>query len=208
MFFIADHRAPPPEGVGKPRKGTWLVEIRDAKTMQSLVVEHDEPIDAYVFPDPETRPRTERTASLWVEGERHAEGVLIGELDGESWVCFVELKGSLEHKDAKKGAPAERALDQLEGSARHFHPTPGSPGREHHDLFADGSDELEVQPSKLHHVVGLVVALRRIPRPPPRRALVLGATEVPLRTVVLSAAERNRTRTSFRELLRAAAVLP
>src|SRR6185436_15774177 len=150
MFFIADHRAPPPQLKEKPRKGTWLVEIRDAKTRQSLLAEHDEPIDAYVSPDPETLPRVRRGASLWAEGERHSEGVLVGEIDGAGWVCFIELKGSLEHKDAAKQPPAERALDQLEGSARHFHPTSGSIGREHHDRFADGSDELEVRPSKGH----------------------------------------------------------
>jgi hypothetical protein len=208
MFFIADYRASPPVVREKPKKGIWLVEIRDAKTRQSLLVEHDEPIDAYVFPDPETLPRKERGASLWASGERHAEGVLVGELDGQSWVCFVELKGSLEHKRAAKQAPAERALDQLEGSARHFHPASGSLGREHHDQFADGSDELEVRPSKRHHVVGLLVALRRSPMPPPRRAIVLGDVEVPLRTVRLSMTEPSRTRTSFRDLLKSAAVLP
>jgi hypothetical protein len=208
MFFVADHRAPPPEVRERPRKGTWLVEIRDAKTKQSLLVEHDEPIDAYVFPDPEALPPEERGAPLWAEGERHAEGVLVGELDGVSWVCFVELKGSLEHKVAAKQAPAERALSQLEGSARHFHPAAGSSGRAHHDQFVDGSDELEVRPSKQHRVVGLLVALRRIPRPAPRRALALGAMEIPLRTVQLSMTEPSRTRTSFRDLLKAAAVLP
>lgn len=99
MFLIGDYRAPSPQvkEKEKPKKGSWLVEIRDVKTRQSLLVEHDEPIDAYVFPDPETMPRMRRGASLWADGERHAEGVLVGELDGESWVCFVELKGSLEH---------------------------------------------------------------------------------------------------------------
>jgi len=207
MFFIADHRAPSPQVKEKSRKGTWLVEIRDAKTRQSLLVEHDEPIDAFVFPDPETMPRARRSASLWAEGERHAEGVLVGELDGEDWVCFVELKGSLEHKDAAKQSPTEHALDQLEGSARHFHPTTDSTGREHHDRFADGSDELGVRPSKRHRVVGLLVALRRSPMPPPHRAIVLGDREVPLRTVRLSMTEPSRTRTSFRDLLKKAAVL-
>jgi len=206
MFFIADHRAPPPQVKERSRRGTWLVEIRDAKTKQSLLVEHDEPIDAYVFLDPETLPRARRS-SLWAEGERHAEGVLVGELDGEGWVCFVELKGSLEHKDTTRQSPAERAFDQLEGSARHFHPTPGSTGREHHDQFADGSDELEVRPSKRHRVVGILVALRRSPMPPPHRAIVLEDMAVPLRTVRLSMTEPSRTRTSFRELLRKAAVL-
>jgi hypothetical protein len=45
----------------RPRKGTCLVEIRDAKTKQSLLVEHDEPIDAYVFIETETQPRARRS---------------------------------------------------------------------------------------------------------------------------------------------------
>jgi hypothetical protein len=44
--------------------------------------------------------------------------------------------------------------------------------------------------------------------PPPRRAIVLGNVEVPLRTVRLSMTEPSRTRTSFRDLLKSAAVLP
>lgn len=207
MFLLADYRAAAPSVKEKPKRGTWLVEIRDAKTKQSLLVEHDQPIAAYVFPDPETLPRGRRGTSLWAEGERHAEGVLVGEIDGESWVCFVELKGSLEHKNAAKQSPAEHALDQLEGSARHFHPTSGSVGREHHDRFADGSDGLEVQPSRNHRVVGLLVVLRRCPMPRPRRAIDFEPMDVPLRTVLLSMTEPNRIRTSFRDLLKNAAVL-
>jgi hypothetical protein len=51
-------------------------------------------------------------------------------------------------------------------------------GCEHHDQFAGGSDELEVRPSKRHHVGGRLVALRRSPMPPPRRAIMLGDVEV------------------------------
>jgi hypothetical protein len=208
MDLLRKHRAPSPNVREKLKRGTWLVEIRDEKTKQSLLVEHDEPIDAYVFVDPEVSARAGREAVEWAEGERHAEGVLIAELDGEAWVCFVELKSSLEHKGGKKETPAEHGLDQLEGSARHFHPAPGSHGRAHHDRWVDGSDELEVQPAKQHRVVGLLVALRRMPMPPPRRALVFEETQVPLRAVRLSMTEPNRTRTTFRELLGAAYVLP
>ena len=146
MDLLSSHRAPAPVVSDKPRKGVWLVEIRDPKTKQSLLIEQDEPVEAYVFVDPEVRVRTRRGAPRWQPGERHADGLLVGELDGETWVCFVELKGSLEHKDPAKGAPADRGLDQLEGSARHFHPLQGTRGREHHDAFADGSDDLEVRP--------------------------------------------------------------
>lgn len=102
MDLLSNHRAPPPDISDKPKRGTWLVEIRDRKTKQSLLVEHDEPIAAYVFDDPETSALSRRDAPYWQEGERHAEGILIGELDGEAWVCIVELKASLEHKDPRK----------------------------------------------------------------------------------------------------------
>lgn len=207
MFLLSDHRAAEPNVKERLRKGTSLVEIRDAKTRQSLLVEHDEPIVAYVFQDPETLPPERRGASLWAEGERHADGVLVGEIDGESWVCFIELKSSLEHKKAQRQSPAERALDQLEASARHFHPSPDSAGQQHHEQFVDGTDELEIQPSRRHRVVGLLVVLRRIPRPVPRRALDLNQMEVPLRVVQLSMSSRGQTRTSFRNLLQNAAVL-
>jgi len=205
--LLSSHRAPAPAVDDKRRKRVWLVEIRDQKTRQSLLVEHDEPVEAYVFVDPEVSAHARRGAPRWQPGERHADGLLVGELDGEAWVCFVELKGSLEHKDPTKGAPADRGLDQLEGSARHFHPLQGTRGREHHDAFADGSDELEVRPAKNHRVVGLLVALRRAPRPPPHRALELEQSQVPLRTVQLSMTEPNRTRTTFRRLLDTAGVL-
>jgi hypothetical protein len=208
MELLSNHRAPAPAIADKPKRGVWRVEIRDEKTKQSLIVEHDEPVAAYVFIDPEVSARARRGAPRWQPGERQADGLLVGEIDGEAWVCFVELKTSLEHKDPTKSAPADRGLDQLEGSARHFHPLPGTRGREHHDSFADGSDELEVQPTKGHRVVGLLVALRRMPMPPPRRALQLEQSQVPLRTVRLSMTEPNRTRTTFRRLLDEARVLP
>lgn len=208
MEFLWKHRAPEPDVDEKPKRGIWLVEIRDEKTRQSLVVEHDEPIDAYVFVDPEASEKSGREAADWKEGERHAEGILIGKVDGIDWVCFVELKQSLEHKNTKKQNPADHGFDQLAGSAEHFHPRPDSHGRDHHDRWADRSDELEVSPEKNHRVVGLLVALRRVAMPPPHRALQIDGTQVPLRTVRLSMSARNRARTTFRSLLDAAKVLP
>src|ERR1041384_6882064 len=122
MELLSQYRAPAPDTRDKPRKGIWLVEIRDEKNRQSLLVEHDEPVEAYVFVDPEVSVRARRSVIPWREGERHADGLLVGELDGEAWVCFVELKMSLEHKESTKPAPSDRGLDQLEGSVRHFHP--------------------------------------------------------------------------------------
>lgn len=208
MKLLSTFLAPDPTVDEKPKKGTWLVEIKDEKTRQSLVVEHDEPLEAYVFVDPEAAKRSRRETAKWGEGERHAEGILIGEVDGDAWVCFVELKQSLEHKNEARQHPAEHGFDQLSGSASHFHPTPGSHGRDHHDQWADGTDPLEVLPSKNHRVVGLLVGLRRVAMPPPQRALRIGDTQVPLRTVRLAMTEPNRSRTTFRGLLDQAKVLP
>ncbi len=191
-------------------KGSWQVEIRDLKTRQVLIVSHDEPLAAYWFVDSE-KGETAAADGVgllnWGPEERRPDGLLIGAMAGQDWACFVELKSSLEHKDPKKAVPAEHALDQVASAAKHFHPAAGSHGRAHHDRWADGSDPLEVVPHKDHRVVGLVVALRRVPRPPPRRALELGETKVPLRTVQLPMSERNCGQTTFTELLRHAGVL-
>lgn len=209
--LLSSASAPPPEALGRrARKGTWQAEIRDFKTRQVLLVSHDEPLAAYWFVDPEEhRAATAAGVGLlgWASDERRPDGLLIGELAGVHWTCFVELKSSLEHRDPEKQVPAEHALDQVAGAAMHFHPTAGSHGRAHHDRWADGSDPLEVVPRKDHRVVGVVVALRRVPRPPPRRALALGNTRVPLRTVQLPMTERNRGETTFDELLRHAGVV-
>jgi hypothetical protein len=207
MDLLSTFQAPEPRVDDKPKRGTWLVEIRDEKTKQSLVVEHDEPLEAYVFVDPEVAKAAGREAAAWKEGERHAEGILVGELDGEYWVCFVELKQSLEYKDANKQEPSEHGFDQLAGSSEHFHPTPGSHGRDHHDQWVNETDPLEVVPVKNHRVVGLLVALRRMATPPPSRALRLGDTQVPLRALRLPMNEPNRNRTTFRDLLEQARVL-
>lgn len=210
---LAAARAPSPDD-DRDRKARrlhpWRVELRDLKTHQALFVVHDEPLAAYWFVDPEQQAAAATLGIgllAWTVDERRPDGVLIGERDGVSWVCFVELKSSLEHKDPRKQVPAEHALDQVAGSAKHFHPSPRSHGRIHHDRFADRSDPLEVVPEMGHRVVGVVVAFRRVPRPPPRRALDLGTAKVPLRVVHLAMSRDNRVETTFTDLLRSASVL-
>ncbi len=191
MDRLSPFRAAAPEG-WKKKKRHWVVEIRDPKTKQSLVVEHDEPLDSYVI---------DVEAAGWGEGERHPDGILIAELGDTAWVCLIELKQSAKHKGQEQ-APAERALDQVEGGARYFHPEPvPSRGRAHHDQWANRTDELEIYPTKEHRVVGIVVVLRQAPRPPPVRGLRLGEKNVPLRVVQIPMKEPNRAIVSFTRLL-------
>lgn len=183
--------APPP-----PRRGVWRALVEDPRTRQALVLEGDEPLASYRLDIPE---------GGWREGEKHPDAVVIGTLDDVVWVCFVELKGTLRlPRDGEE--PSARALTQLEGGVHHFHPTAGSHGAVHHQQWQAGADDLDPQPLPRHRVVGVVVAFRHVPRPPPRRPLTVGPTRVDLRVAQISANERNRVTLSFRELLERAGI--
>lgn len=198
MDSLSPFRAKPPAGE-QPTKRKSIVEIRDPKTKQSLVVEHDGPLDGYVI---------DVEAAGWAEGERHPDGLLVGVLDSQWWVCFVDLKGSTKGTKPDKQSPAEHALDQVEGGARHFHPLEvGSHGRRHHDAWDDRSDELLVRPDSEHRVAGIVLALRHVPRPAPRRSVSLGDVRVPMRVVQFNMTEPNRSRLTFPKLLEDAGIL-
>lgn len=181
---------------GEAGKGQSVVFVEDARTAQRLVVESDEPLAAYGLD----------RDGVWPEGEPHPDGVVIGELDGEVWVCFVELKGTLRAK-AEKEVPSEKALRQLEGGVRHFHPLDDTNGAEHHERWSRQADLPRPTPAPNHRVVGIAVAFRHVPRPPPNRVVALGSQRVPLRVAHLSANQRNQVRLGFRQLLRVAGFL-
>ena len=112
MDVLSAFRVGPPKG-RNPTKRLSIVEISDKRTRQSLVIEHDGAIDAFNFDVPEAG---------WREGEAHPDGVVVGDVDGEVIVCFVELTGRLTDDPGSKETPAEHKLRQIEGVARHFHP--------------------------------------------------------------------------------------
>jgi hypothetical protein len=199
---LSPFRVGPPSGTKRGKK-SWVVEICDQKTKQSLVVESDEPLAGYTI---------DVAKAGWKEHERHPDGALVGEVDGDAWVCFVELKGTLRTREQKQ-PPADHALDQLEGGVRHFHPlnrgtTAASHGAEHHDRWVDGSDPLDVRPTIDHHTVGIAVAFRQVPRSPPQRSPQVDSVEVPLRVTQIAMSKPNRATCSFKKLLENAGLSP
>lgn len=179
---------------------TYSVEIADERSEQSVVIESTEPLAGYSLEEAE-----------WPEGERHPDGVIVGQVEGTIWVCFIELKSTMKPKEDKEN-PGARALSQLEGGVRHFHPenrgmAAAGHGSGHHDRFAHGSDELEVTPPKNHRVIGIAVGFRHVPRPPPTATVEIGNSNTRLVIVPLSGNERNRRVISFRDLLRLAGEL-
>lgn len=197
MQELAPFKAGPPPSE-QIRRNIRVVEIRDPKTRQSLIIEHDQDLSGWNIDTEEAG---------WDHGEPHTDGLLVGHLDDEVVVCFVELTGSLSDELAsnKKETIAQRKLRQLEGAARHFHPTGrGTPsashGALHHDAFAAGRDDLDPRPSANHRVVGVVVANRqgsRAPTPPAK----LGPTTMPRQFRVIPARTRQVARISFRDLI-------
>ena len=195
MDRLSPLEAGAPEGF-KRKKGEYAVEIRDKRTTQSIVITHDEPLAGYHLDVAETQ---------W-EDENHPDGVVIGELDGKAWVCFIELKGTMRPRE-DKAVPAEKALEQLRGGVSHFHPEGASHGTAHHEAWADDTDPLLVKPPKNHRVIGIAVGFRQVPRPPPVRPFKLGPTAVMLRVVQVPSNERNSVTITLRNLLRHAGQL-
>lgn len=178
----------------------YVIEIFDDRSEQSVVIESTEPLAGYNL-----------EAASWGQGERHPDAVVVGEVGGVVWVCFIELKTSMRPKEDKED-PSTRALGQLEGGVLHFHPVGrGTPeanhGAFHHDEWERQADRLEVTPPKHHHVIGIVVGFRHVPRPPPTNLIQIGAARVRLVVVPLSGNERNRAWTTFSNLLRLAGAI-
>jgi hypothetical protein len=185
------------ESAGKRKRGQEAWELREEKSGQTLAVTHDEPLVAYQL-DVGERP----------EREKMADGVLIGELGGQSIVCFVELKSTLKQPVDDPGTPdrTERALSQLEAAVAHFHPAgraggSRAPGDDHHDAWTSGDDALTVMPTASHEVLGVVVTYRSLPRRPPEAPRQVGPTVVRRAVVQVSPATMNRAATTFSRLL-------
>lgn len=149
--------AGPPAG-RKATKRVSIVEIRDERTRQSLVIEHDGPLNGYAVDVP---------GAGWQEGEAHTDGVVIGDLDGQVVVCLIELTGRIGDEQPQPGreSSAQHKLRQVEGCARHFHPLErgtdkANHGAVHHDAFAGGDDAVFPMPASDHRVLGIVVATR------------------------------------------------
>lgn len=172
------------------RKGVRAVEFKNTRTRQAITVESAEPLTGY-----------DLDAYPWPEGTKNPDALLVGEVDGEPLACFLEMKGRLD---------VQKAPVQLESAARHFHPTGrgtahATQGARHHDDWARGADPLTVTLPANHRVVGLAVAFRQVPRPPPTPSVTVGQHTMPIRFVQLSNVA-NEARVDFRELLRKARV--
>ncbi|MBI5544383.1 MAG: hypothetical protein HY901_10865 [Deltaproteobacteria bacterium] len=159
------------ESAGRTRRRiqSTTVELRDRRTGQALRVTNDGALAGFDLEKAE-----------WGEGQPHTDGVLVGDLDGEVVVVFVELTGSLSDtpKEAGKETPAQHKLRQLTGAVRHFHPGRDQrDGDAHHERFASGADPVEPRPLVAHRVLAIAVAGRqgsRLPTPP----LVIGSATV------------------------------
>ncbi|HYO51468.1 hypothetical protein [Archangium sp.] len=195
MEKLSELRALRPPKKGGPN-ASYAVQIEGGRSGQILVVTSDEPLVAYQLDDPEHL--------TWPEGIRKPEGVLIGELDGQSYVVFVELKASDDPEKGKKGKMVD-ATEQLQSMIEHFHPYGRSGGRrrhgdEHHDRWRSEEDVLEVMPKREHAVVGLALFRRLGGRTPPVVQRV-GGRDVIQVFAPFHGALRNRLERSFRELL-------
>lgn len=182
--------------VGKERRGHFSAELREEKSGQVLAVTHDEALVAYQLDD-NGRP----------EGEKMADGVILGRLKQRSIVCFVELKTTLKAKEGEDRV--ERALLQVQAAVEHFHPVGRSGGTrnhgdDHHDEWASGSDPIAVVPEPEHEVIALVVTFRSLPRRAPEAPRKLGNKTIYRAVVQVSPAVMNRAATTFGELLRLA----
>lgn len=187
-----DTIAPLRNDVTRLSKNRVMVAIEDPRSRQRLEIDSDDELAAF---------RLDGHDISWLQGEKHPDGVLIGCVDGATWVCFIELKGRLDNNDPPRG------FDQLLGGVDHFHPSgPESHGGQHHGRWLRGLDQLPVSTDHQHRVVGLIVAMRGGARAPSQK-LRKGPKEVVLATVPASMAERNVVRVSFRELLERAGLL-
>jgi hypothetical protein len=183
----------PRDAVDYLRSGKHRVALVEPKTGQRIELSSDEPVVVYRFDEEDGQ---------WETGS--PDGVMIAQVDGASWVCFLEMKGS---------AAFEKAFQQLEKAAIHFAPVergsggPRTHGDDHHDGFENGADALEVLPASDHAVIGLFVTFRQLPRPLPK-TMSLAGKEVRIVAVQLTKQHPNRAETTPRELLRKAGMIP
>jgi hypothetical protein len=194
MEKLSDLPAPRPPKKGSPH-ADYVVQLDGGRSGQVLVVTSDEPLVAYQLDDPSVE---------WPDSVRKPEGVLIGDLDGQSYVVFVELKASDDPLKGKKGKTVD-AAEQLQSIIEHFHPYRRSGGAyshgdEHHDQWSSGDDELEVMPRPEHAVVALALFRRLVVRTPPIVQRV-GDREVIQVFAPFHGASRNQLKRTFRELL-------
>lgn len=196
------NESPPPKG------SRYAVCVADPKTPQAVVIASDEPLEGFVLDDPDLYE--------WPEGEAHPDAVVIGELDGERVVVFLELTQSVKVRvKAKRGAaageteevdPITRKTRQIDGGAAHFHPshrTGGSKthGDEHHDRWAAGADLPDLAPDRHHRVGGLVIGFHQSARAPVGPTLV-GGVRVPRAVWSPVPSSRGHAEITFRDVAR------
>ena len=182
MDRLADLEILPP--ARKRSNARYLASIRDQGTKQEIVFTGRERLRSF---------NLER--AKWSPGEKHCDGVVAGTVDGESVVCFVELKGTHD----------EKAMEQLASAVDHFHPAgrtgdPRSHGDDHHDRWAAGDDAWAHMPPATHQVVGIAISFHRVVRDPPSFRS-LGGKRVGL-VAVQVARERNQAVVAFDRFLR------
>jgi len=175
---------------------TLAFELRSERSGQVLVVTSDEPLVAYQLDDP--------GYVSWPPGVRNPEGVLIGEIDGERWVVFIELKGTDDPDKGKKGKVRD-AAEQLRSMIHHFHPYARSGGEygegdAHHDAWRDGEDVLPVMPDRHHQVAGIAL-FRRVTVQAPAIVELVGGKTVAFVNAPFHGAQRGRLEIPFRRLV-------
>gem|GEM_PF-5249778 len=159
----------------------------------------------------------------WGEDVR-ADGLVIGKRrNGESWVCFVEMKSKGENKARQK------AVYQLLNTVWHFsyrrvcdgcvrmdqegNPAPWH-GDYHHQQWEAGEDQLTIMPDAEHRVVALIIAHRRGDRTSniPARNLHIAGEDIcqrkpiKLREIFLPKDQIYTTYKTFEEFLRSAGI--
>ena len=165
----------------------YLASVRDRRTRQEIIFTSRERLRSFDLEDPER--------AGWREGEKHCDGLVVGSVEGESVVCFVELKGT--HDD--------RAIEQIAGAVDHFHPTSRAGGARgdgdaHHDRWAAGEDSWPHMPPADHRVVGVAISFHRVSRTPPTFRALGGKT---VRVVAVQVTrERNQAVVPLEQLLR------
>jgi hypothetical protein len=173
------------------RRGVHTAVITDRKTKQTLIVTSEESFIVHMLDDP---------AVEWTEGSPRPDAVLIT----DSWVCFLELKGTV-HDGVDGRRRGAHAMGQLEHGAAHFAPvgrTGEAPthGDTHHDQWAATDDPLAVMPRKDHVVSGVVVTFAGQSRVPSAMTLVAGKPFT--RMVIQIAGRRQQARIDLAELRR------
>jgi hypothetical protein len=182
-----------PQPAAQYVRGAFRGALVDPRSQQRL---------EFVGDDPFVVISLDHSTVEWDTGKR-PDGVLIVELDGVTWVCFVEMKGKLRE---------ERAFAQLKGGAEHFGPSSRAGGRrshgdEHHDAWAAAKDLVSPLPSKGHRVIGLFVTFRAVARIPPRPPALVAGRPIAMRAVNVPKKKPNRAEIDPRKLLREAGVL-